>query len=72
MDDRKSKLHNDERERERRLAHASAMAQQAALQASSLTTSDPSLLSPMPGAGHRLSNSTNDGPPPYEPSEDDD
>jgi len=72
MDDRKTKMLHDEREKERRAARAAALARQAELQASAPTTRDSSTPSPtrnMPGSGHTLSN---DGPPPYEPSTDSD
>ncbi|KAF8076433.1 hypothetical protein FPV67DRAFT_1618182 [Lyophyllum atratum] len=70
MDDRKSKLLHDEREKERRAARAAAIARQAELQGNPpiVTTRESATPSPttsMPGSGHTLSG---DGPPPYDDS----
>jgi hypothetical protein len=65
MDDRKTKMLNDERERERREAHAAAMARAAAA-ATSSTQEDSVPASPprfMPGSGQALNG---EGPPPYD------
>ncbi|KAF5387811.1 hypothetical protein D9615_000439 [Tricholomella constricta] len=71
MDDRKNKMMSDEREKERRVARAAAIARRAQLQETAPTarvSASPSPTRRMPGSGHTLSS---EGPPPYEDGSDD-
>lgn len=65
MDDRKSKMLHDERERERRQARAAILARQAAAQETAPIPSSPEATEGMPGSGHTLGMNI-DGPPPYD------
>jgi hypothetical protein len=67
MDDRKTKLLRDERDKERREARTAVLARQAELRETAPIPRDlssPSPTSQMPGSGHSL-RVTNDTPPPY-------
>lgn len=74
MDDRKSKLQRDEREKELREARAVAAAKRAAQQQTApeagSTPPPPSASDRMPGAGHVLGLTAED-PPAYHEDEDD-
>ncbi|RDB22703.1 hypothetical protein Hypma_010143 [Hypsizygus marmoreus] len=73
MDDRKTKMLHDQREKERRAAREAAIASHAELRQSTppsvRDSISPDPATRMPGSGHTLSN---DGPPPYEVMDDED
>jgi hypothetical protein len=65
MDDRKTKMLRDQREKELREARAAVAVRQAELRESSPVPSSPSPTDGMPGSGHILGMNTDD-PPSYD------